>query len=560
MHGPHHREVLQAHLAGPVLADGDARVGADEVDAGAADGGHAHEVVGAGQEGGERGGERHPAARGHPHRGGDHLLLGDVALEVALGVFLGEELGPRGVADLAVQGDDVAARGADGGERLAERVAGGDLFALVVARQLGLSGARRVQGPRGLGRVHPHLDVAGAAEFGHGLLGLRQGLAVLSLAVLHGRDALALEGAGDDRGGLSPGGQGLAVGTVDGVDVVAVDLDRVPSEGPETARVGVEVVAVPGGAALAEAVDVDDHGEVVEVLVPGVFGGLPHRSLGQLAVAAQHPHAEVGVLEPLAGQRDADAHGQSLAERTGGGLDPRQSLRRGVPLQAAAQLAEGEQFLVVDGAGRLEGGVQQGRGVSLGEHEAVVAGVVGAFEVVAEVVGQQYGHQVRGGHRRRRVSGARGGGRPYAVDAQLLSEVDEFTGVHESPSSARPSVRLTGPGAMSGPGGGWCAGGSGPGSVGGPAERLGPGEAVGRLPAAPAPVPREAFPGLAEPPRAGRGPAASTARRGLPDARGDPDGPFLASPPRSWFLAGSPPGWFLADSPPGWFLAGSPAD
>ncbi len=84
--------------------------------------------------------------------------------------------------------------------------------------------------------------------------------------------------------------------------------------------------------------------------------------------------------------------------------------------------------------------------MSLGEDEAVVAGVGGALEVVAEVVGEEYGHQVRGGHRGRGVPGARGGGRPHAVHAQLLSEVDEFTGVHESPSTAGPSVRLTGPG------------------------------------------------------------------------------------------------------------------
>ncbi|MEV4046410.1 hypothetical protein AB0J75_26050, partial [Streptomyces sp. NPDC049744] len=75
---------------------------------------------------------------------------------------------------------------------------------------------------------------------------------------------------------------------------------------------------------------------------------------------------------------------------------------------------------------------------------------------------------------------------------------------------------------MSGPGGGWFAGGSGPGSVGGPADRLGPDGAVGRFRAEPAPVPGDALP---EPPRAGRGPAATTARRGIPDAPGEPDRP-----------------------------------
>ena len=59
---------------------------------------------------------------------------------------------------------------------------------------------------------------------------------------------------------------GLAVGGVDCLDVVAVDLDRVPAERLEPARVRGEVPAVHRLAALAEPVDVDDRGEVVELV------------------------------------------------------------------------------------------------------------------------------------------------------------------------------------------------------------------------------------------------------------------------------------------------------
>src|SRR5690606_28147488 len=116
----------QAHLAGPVLPDGDPGVRADQVDPRPADGGHADEVVRAGEEGREGGGVRHPAAGGDADGRGDHLLLGDVALEVAVGVLLGEVLGPGGVADLAVEGDDVPACGAERGEGVAVGVTGGD--------------------------------------------------------------------------------------------------------------------------------------------------------------------------------------------------------------------------------------------------------------------------------------------------------------------------------------------------------------------------------------------------------------------------------------------------
>lgn len=206
VHRPHHRQVLEAHLAGPVLADGDPGVRADEVDAGTADRRHADEVVGAGQEGGEGGGVGHPAARRRPHRRGHHLLLGDVALDVAFGMLLGEELRACGVADLPVQDHDVAAHGAEGGQRLTEGVPCRHLLALVPPGRFGLPGAHGVQHAGGGRFRHPHAQVAGAAEFGDRLVGIRQRLAVHPLAVLHRLDALALEGAGEDHGRLPLGG------------------------------------------------------------------------------------------------------------------------------------------------------------------------------------------------------------------------------------------------------------------------------------------------------------------------------------------------------------------
>src|SRR5207248_1236234 len=86
---------------------------------------------------------------------------------------------------------------------------------------------------------------------------------------------------------------GLGVGGVDGGDVVAVADDRVPAEGPGPLGVGVEVPAVHGLARLAQAVDVDDGGDVVEAVVGGVLERLPDGALGDLRVAAQHRH-EIG--------------------------------------------------------------------------------------------------------------------------------------------------------------------------------------------------------------------------------------------------------------------------
>ena len=65
----------------------------------------------------------------------------------------------------------------------------------------------------------------------------------------------------------------------------------------------------------------------------GVLERLPDRSLGHLAVAAQHPDVVGHLLEALAGDRDADADRQPLPERAGRDVDPRQD-RRGMALAA----------------------------------------------------------------------------------------------------------------------------------------------------------------------------------------------------------------------------------
>lgn len=67
--------------------------------------------------------------------------------------------------------------------------------------------------------------------------------------------------------------------------------------------------------------------------------------------------------------------------------------------EAAALLAEGEQLVVVNGPRREVHRVQERCGMPLGEDEPVVAGTVRPAEVVAQVPGEQYGGEIRRGHR-----------------------------------------------------------------------------------------------------------------------------------------------------------------
>ena len=172
-------------------------------------------------------------------------------------------------------------------------------------------------------------------------------------------------------------------------------------------------------AGLAEPVDVDDRGQVVEPVEAGLLEGLPHRALGHLGVAAEAPDAIREPVQALAGEPDADADRQALAEGAGGHVDPGRT-GRGMALDPAAEPAEGEHLVVADRAGRLEHRVQQRGGVALAEDQVVVARVIGVAEVVVQVLRHQHGHEVGRGHRRGRVAAPRarsrnGSSRPAAA-------------------------------------------------------------------------------------------------------------------------------------------------
>ncbi len=155
-------------------------------------------------------------------------------------------------------------------------------------------------------------------------------------------------------------------------------------------------------------------------LKAGVLERLPDRPFRDLAVAAKHPNPIGQLIEALPRQGDADADRQALPERAGGDVHPGQH-GRGVALEAASELAERQELLVGDRTGGLEHAVVQRRGVTLGEDQVVVAGVVGLVEVVTQVVGHQHGDEVGGRHRGRRMARPGGVAGPDRVDAELLS-------------------------------------------------------------------------------------------------------------------------------------------
>ena len=344
---------------------------------------------------------------------------------------LAEHLGVRRVRHLAVERDDVRAHRAERRDGVAVGLARRDLLAEVPGRQLPALRLEDVRLAVALRRADVDGELAVAAELLDRALGVLERLAVLAGLVLDRLDALALLRLGDDHRRAALGLRRLGEGGVDRLVVMAVDRDRVPAEGFRAAHVGVEVPADHRLARLAEPVDVDDRGEVVELLVSGVLEGLPHRALGHLGVSAQAPGPERQAVEPLAGQRDADRDRQPLAERARGHVDPREH-RHGMALELRAELAEAQEVLVGDRPGRFQHGVVQRRRVPLGEDEVVVARILGGLEVEVQVLLEQDRHQVGGRHRGGGVARAGLCGGADRVDPQLLAEL-----AHAATSSSR---------------------------------------------------------------------------------------------------------------------------
>src|ERR1051325_6082499 len=105
MHGAYHRQVLEGHLRGAVLADRDTGMRSDQIDISARYGSHSNLIECAREERGEGGGERYLLKRLQAYRRADKLLLRDIDLDKPIGIGLLEFVREGGVAHLAVQGN-----------------------------------------------------------------------------------------------------------------------------------------------------------------------------------------------------------------------------------------------------------------------------------------------------------------------------------------------------------------------------------------------------------------------------------------------------------------------
>ena len=428
-----HRQILERHLRGSVLSDRHTRVRAGELDVDVADCRHADEISRARQEARERRRKRNRAARRHPHRRADHHLLGDEILVETIGERLLEPVAERRILDVCVERHHTRVGFAELGDGRPVRLPRGHLL----AHRVGGRGDRfrRHDGARcglGLRNLARKVRCGAAVRDRHELLlelrdrtielfALLEWLAVPAVLPLDKRDALALDGAGEDHRRLSLDLARLVERVENRRQVVAVDDDRVPAERAPAALELLHVMLPHRRPALAEPVDVGEAAEAVEPVHRRDVGRFPHRPFRRLAVAEQHVRA-VCRLDPPGVQRGADRRANPLAERSGRHVDERQPRRR-MPLEIGIEPTQLQEVRSMEGARFGPRGVKNRRGVPLGQHEPIAVGILRVFRVEPHLGEEQRGHDFRHREAARRMSAAGFRRRAGRVDPQPRGDV-----------------------------------------------------------------------------------------------------------------------------------------
>ena len=347
------------------------------------------------------------------------------------GVRALERLAERRVADVGIERDDARI---DGGERSQGPAIGGARRDSAAERVRRIRERRRCAsrdrpGGASNGRGddgRPRSGDETALELGNGAVEVvagRNRLAVPAVLPFDGGHAVPLDRAGKDHRRLPGRARRLLERLQDGADVVAVDDDGVPPEGPPARPVGLHVVSPLRRAALPEAVDVGEGAQVVEPVALRDLRRLPYRPLRRLAVADEHVGA-VGGGDATRVEGDADRGTDALPQRPGRHVDERQPRRR-VPFQVAVDAPEAMQLVRWHVPRLRPSGVEQRRRVPLGQHEAVAVVVLRPARVEAHVAEEERRDEVRRRAATRRMAAPRRARCPHGLDTEPGGDVLE---------------------------------------------------------------------------------------------------------------------------------------
>jgi hypothetical protein len=182
-----------------------------------------------------------------------------------------------------------------------------------------------------------------------------------------------------------------------------------------------------------QAIVIDDSDEVIQVVVAGEHGRLPHLALLALAVAQQRVDA-VAVTPALCGECHSNRGGDTLTERSGRHVDARRVIHIGMALQAAADTTERLELLLGKEPALGEHGIERRSAVSLGEHKAIALGAARIRRVDIHFLKVEVGHNVGGAKRSARMPRLGGVNRSHDTLPDLIGDLRQFLVGHTNSS------------------------------------------------------------------------------------------------------------------------------
>src|SRR5690348_2577402 len=170
------------------------------------------------------------------------------------------------------------------------------------------------------------------------------------------------------------------------------------------ARCDVFIECEAGMAFDGDVIVVIEPAEILQLEMAGEGGSFAGNALQHVAVAAdgvdlEVEHRKIGAIEmlrePIAGDSHADAVGDALAKRAGGGFDAGSPAVLGMAGAFAIELAETLDVFEFDGkfaealvfwidgfhSGEMKERIKQHGGVAIGEHEAITIGPNGIVRI-----------------------------------------------------------------------------------------------------------------------------------------------------------------------------------
>jgi len=260
-------------------------------------------------------------------------------------------------------------------------------------------------GDEELGVFGPAVVILDQLDFG-----FAEGLAVGFVGILLVGRAVTDVTVDDDERGLVVGFEGYFVATREHHQVVGIgDAGDVPAVADEAGH-HIFAEGPTGGAIEGDAIVVVDPAKIGELQMAGERRGLARYAFHQVTIAADGVDAEIEQVQagpvvirgqPFSGNGHADAVGDTLAERAGGGFHAGGDVRFGVARSLAAELAEAFDFVERDGeifrcftglvvhlahTGKVQCGIEKHGGVTGRENETVAIRPGGIGRIVIKKI------------------------------------------------------------------------------------------------------------------------------------------------------------------------------